>query len=309
MISFIALYLFFIQGCVMASPFSFSFPPEVENFSVKSPQYITASDTEQLAYYDFVPAEPKAVMVFYHGGGAWSMKLYQYMANQLAEKHKIATYLFDIRGHGNSAGDRGDAPCAEQVWQDVSTALDLVYSNHHECKILLGGHSSGAGLVLNYSAWPEHKAVDAYVLLAPYLGPRSGTAYDHNDVQKNFVKKVRLIPLLIHAVTRGYFFSHSPVIFFNYPEEEKQKDSHLLEYYTCAMSQAVTPNNAEYLFSELDTPFMLFAGKDDEQFIPEKIVAYHDYAKLVKDRSVSQIVPGATHLSIVVRAPELIANI
>lgn len=294
------------QETSITGPFSFQFPDEVTNLALQSPQQIKASDGIDLAYYDFVPNQPETVMVFYHGSGIWSNQLYQYMAQELAQKHRIGTYLFDVRGHGHSQGPRGDAPSTEQVWKDISSALDFVQAKHPGCKIILGGHSSGAGLVLNYASWHKHPAVSSYVFLAPFLGTRSGTLREHSNPETQFIKKVRLVPLLLHLLTRGYLFAHTPVIFFNYPEAEKQKDAHILEFYTNTMTQAITPNNPQALFAELSKPFFLANGAADEQFIPEKVVAFHEHAVRVKDESVSQIIPDATHLSILLDAPDIL---
>lgn len=307
-IKIITFCTIFFQGNIMASPFSFAFPEQVNNLSLKSPQYLKTSDDIKLAYYDFVPADPEAIMIFYHGAGIWSTRMYQYMAQQLAEKYNIGTYLFDIRGHGNSQGPRGDAPSTEQVWQDVSSAIDFVHQQHPGSKILLGGHSSGAGLVLNYDSWHKHPAVSGYVLLAPFLGALSGTTYEHTDPDKRFAKDVCLFKIIINSLTSGFFFANTPVIFFNYPEEEKKKDAHLLESHTCAMTQATSPYDPKAIFTKLDKPFIMFAAAHDEQFIPDKIVEFGSYATLVSDCSIAQIIPDATHLSLVMQAPELIAH-
>ncbi len=297
-----------MKNVIMPEPFSFQLPEAVNDTILQQPLYTKASDGIEFAYYEFVPEDPQALLIFYHGSGTWSTKIYQHMAQQLKENHNIGTYLFDIRGHGNSHGPRGDAPATEQVWQDISSAIDFVQQQHPEKTIFLGGHSSGAGLVLNYDGWYKNPAVKGYVFLSPFLGHRSKTAYEHSDLEKRFVKKVSLFKIIVNAITGGWLFAHSPVIFFNYPEREKQNDTHLLEYYTNAMSNAVTPYDPKALFTQLDKSFLLLAGEHDEQFNPEKIIAFAQHATLVKDDSVAQIIPQATHLSIVTDAIDVITK-
>jgi acylglycerol lipase len=299
---------FFLQEQTMAAPFSFEFPEAVISLQTQEPAYINASDGLRLAYYNFVAQQPNMIMIFYHGGGIWSNRLYQYFAQQLQEKHGISTYLFDTRGHGNSEGPRGDTTSTEHVWQDITSAIDFVHKKHPDCPIFLGGHSSGAGMVLNYAGWHEHPAVSGYLFLAPFLGSQSGTNYEHSDTKKNFIKDVRLFPLIVHALTKGYFFANTPAIYFNYPEQEKLNDPHILEYYTCAMAQATSPYDPVDLFKKLTKPFLLLAGEKDEQFIPEKIIAFLQHAAQVKDQSIAQVIPQATHLSILVDSPAIIAQ-
>lgn len=303
---FVNLFLF--QPLLFSDPFSFKMPEEVSSVICKSPQYIAASDGVKLGYYNFIPEHPHAIMIFYHGSGLWSNQLYQYMAQELEQKYNIGTYLFDIRGHGNSEGNRGDAPSKTQVWQDISTAINYVQQKHKGCPVVLGGHSSGAGLVLNYSSWHKHPALQGYVLLAPFLGTRSGVTYEHSDPDKNFIKSVRLFPLIVNILSFGFFFSHTHVIFFNYSEQEKQKDAHLLESYTCAMTNATTPNDPQSIFSQLNKPYLMLIGQNDEQFIPEKVMAFKSFAPQVRDRSVAHIMPQETHLSVLINAPSIIAQ-
>ena len=77
------------------------------------------------------------------------------MAEQLCQKYQIATYLFDIRGHGQSGGERGHTPYIHQVWDDISSAIIFLKQNYGDIPLYLGGHSSGAGLILNYAAWAK----------------------------------------------------------------------------------------------------------------------------------------------------------
>jgi len=293
----------------MSNPFSFEFPEAVHNIILKSPQYIPASDNIKLAYYEFLPSQPKAIIIFYHGGGAWSNQMYQYMAEQLNNNYDIATYLFDIRGHGNSQGPRGDATSTEQVFHDITSAIDFVSHKHPNCPIFLGGHSSGAGLIINYNDWNNNPKINGSLLLAPFLGPQSKTAYEHNDPSRRFIKHVRFIPLILHALSNGLFFAHTPVIFFNYPVSEKEKDHYLLEYYTNTMAQATTPYDAKKSFTNLNNPYCLLIGELDEQFIPKKVISFKQFAKqTINDNSISKIIPQSSHLSIVIEAPYIIAQ-
>jgi alpha-beta hydrolase superfamily lysophospholipase len=227
------------------------------------------------------------------------------MATELATDHNIGSYLVDLRGHGNSLGPRGDAPTAQQVWQDIDTVLSYVKTKHPNIPIVLAGHSSGAGTILNYSGWTQRKnTVDGYLLLAPYLGHNAGTERSLK-AEQSFVKSVRLWALILYGITGGRICAHTPALFFNYPDWIKKQDPHILEYYTCAMSFATSPHEPREIFAHLDKPFALFIGSDDEQFIPSAVTAY---AALSKQPSVATVVPEATHLSIVQMAPKLIAD-
>ncbi|HLJ31499.1 MAG TPA: alpha/beta fold hydrolase [Candidatus Babeliales bacterium] len=309
-----------LLGNIAAIPFSFDLPEHVTTFVTQNPRFISASDHTKLAYYDFMPEKPDAIIIFYHGAGLWSNKLYQYMAQELSQKYNVGMYLFDIRGHGNSQGERGDAPSEKQIYHDISSAINFV-KQQHAIPLFLAGHSAGAGLILNYNKQSKHKNVDGYILIAPLLGSRG---YDitakQDDPEKRFLKKLCIFPLFTAAITNGLLCSHTPAIFFNYPESEKQKDLHMLDYYTAPIAQATTmfaailgwlfpfSGGPEQLFKNLEIPCCVITGQKDEQFIATKIMQRKDYVPhKVTSQSLFYTVPEATHLSVVLHVSDIIA--
>ncbi|GAB6275516.1 MAG: hypothetical protein SAMD01599839_00560 [Rectinema sp.] len=156
-IKFFSFFLLLCMSCTSiavatdkAASFSFK---EIENQSTTSLidyVFINATDGTKLAYYPYIAQNPIASMVFLHGGGAYSGAGYQYLAASLAEKYNVNVYLVDIRGHGNSEGPRGDSPSVRQVYSDLEVIIKQVEKENFPLPIFLGGHSSGAGLVLNY---------------------------------------------------------------------------------------------------------------------------------------------------------------
>jgi len=311
------------QGNVMNSTTDcFNFTP-IKPYSklLVQPSHLKSHDGIDLAYYPFIAQQPKATIIFYHGGALWSCGVYHHMAQELAQKHNITTYLFDIRGHGNSAGERGDAPTAEDVYKDVDTAVAFVKKQNPDLPIYLAGHSSGAGLILNYDKFKNHEPknlsknrgegaavssgsnhdsfVKGYLLLTPYLG-------DPETIRKDqkLVSSVRSWIFALQGITGWNLFDHTAVVFFDYPEWLKKQDEHVLGYYTTAMAKATSPYQVQGIFEQLTTPFALWVGDKDEQFYPDKIVACADHAQKVSQKSVN-IVKGATHLTTVLDAPKL----
>lgn len=297
-----------IQGTMMES-FSLKELQCLQDFRIKKPNYIKASDSIDLAYYSFVPSHPKAIVVFYHGTGFWNSALYQYFAKQLAEKHNIGCYLFDIRGHGNSQGVRGDAPNVNQVWDDVTSAIDFVKKQHPEKSLYLGGHSSGGALVLNYSNYNYHPLINGYLFIAPYLGRNSGVIKEHADQAASFVKSVRVWVFILNGISGGYFFAHTPAVYFNHPDELLKKDSLIVKSYTPTMMAATAPENPQELFTKIDKPFALMAAQNDEQFMSDKLLNYKNLASTsIVDACMAEIVPNAKHLDIMLQAANYCAT-
>lgn len=301
--AFVMIVLWSTMKPIKSEPFSFTEIQQIPSFQPKRPAYVMAPDYCRLAYYAFVPKNPTAVVIFYHGAGLYGNAIHQWLAKELQDKYKIATYIVDIRGHGNSAGDRGDALTVQTVWNDVTVLINHVRATHAGLPLYLAGHSSGAGLILNYAAWPPRTKVDGLILLAPYLGPLSGCLKEHTDPEKKFAKKVRSWVYTVAGFTGGRVFAHIPAVYFNYPESVF-RDNKILHYYTYVMSAATTPYETKSVFGSVEIPTGMFVASDDEQFIAPEIMKYaqsipigiYCYAEIV----------NAKHLSILLQAPELI---
>jgi acylglycerol lipase len=284
---------------------SFSFRELREASKIKPglPESITSTDGIKLSYRRYVPASPLAVVLIYHGGGAHSGAGYQYLASGLQSEFNIAVYCPDIRGHGNSGGIRGDAPSPEQVWNDISTFIKHIRTEFPNHPLFLGGHSSGAGLTLNYAIQPDREQVNGYLFLSPQLGTQSGT--ERTSSNPPFAK-VNVSDFLVNATSGGRLAGHNYAVRFNYPQELLAADPGLVAAITVNMSRSLIPAMPEDLFKSVDKPFGLWIGSDDELFLPEKVIAFGNSARLLRTGSVADIIPGAKHLSILVNAHKTI---
>lgn len=266
---------------------------------------LPASDGVELAYRAYVPEHPNASLVFYHGGGAHSGSGYAHLAAGLRDDAGVAVYTPDIRGHGESGGERGDAPSPEQLLRDVETFVDLVRDAHPDRPIFIGGHSSGAGLSLNYSAWEARSSVDGYVFLSPQLGFRSDTDRKQAREQVAPFVRVRLTPFVVNAMSGGSLMGHTKAVIFHYPEEALTADPLMVTAYTVNLANGITPKAPQDQFAELDRPFGLWIGAEDELFEPDKVIAFGRLATRVRDDSAAVVVPGQKHLGILVSAHEI----
>lgn len=153
--------------------FSFQELREASKAELPHVESLTASDDVGLAYRRYAPIKPRAVLLFYHGGGAHSGAGYQFLGHGLQTQFDVAVYMPDIRGHGASGGPLGDAPAPGQVWDDITTFIKHVRVEYPQLPLFLGGHSSGAALALNYASQLDRVSVTGYVFLSPQLGSRA----------------------------------------------------------------------------------------------------------------------------------------
>jgi len=295
---------------------AFSFPDTFTPGEQTLQDHVTvvASDGVHLAVRIYEPKEEqtdshshsndKTVLVFYHGGGAHSGAGYQYLAKGLAENFGLTVYLPDLRGHGKSDGPKGDALSKEQVWRDVDTVLEFVAKP--DAKIFLGGHSSGGGLVVNYAtAWKERTTsvdIKGYVLVSPELGYKSETA---RPGRIDFAK-VNICAFIANGIFG--ILGHSRAVKFNYPPEILEDDG-MVGFNTVNMANAITPETPREQMQGMCAnvgrrPTGLWIGSEDELFIPEKVADFVPN----EDGNVGQVLPGKTHLDILVGVHEHIGR-
>ena len=304
---FFLIPIWIVWSCpVFSQPFSFT-ELEKQKVPLKKPSYIAASDGARLAYYPYLlEGRITGSLVFLHGGGAYS-EGYQQLAGNLSDKSTTAVYLMDLRGHGNSEGPRGDAPSVEQVWIDVKFLIKYIKKHAPDKPVYLGGHSSGGGLVLNYSSWAEQEPVNGYIFLSPEFGYKSDTA--RTDIKKPFATP-RTWVFILSALSGGNLFGHTKAVIFHYPAEIQKKHPLLLSAISRNMAVALTPAEPQKQFSRIDRPFGLFIGEKDELFQADKVIAYSKLAQNnIQKKSQSSILKGKSHLSVLMVADQWIRKL
>ena len=265
-------------------------------------QSLQASDGVLFSYRRYAPASPRAVVVFYHGGGAHSGVGYQHVGIGLQSQYDTVVYTPDIRGHGASDGPRGDAPSPRQVWDDITTMTKRVHADYRGLPLFLGGHSSGAAMILNYASQP-HEPVSGYVFLSRQFGAQAHT--DRPSV-KAPLARVDGAAFVGYAAGGGALHGDDYAVHFNYPAELLARDPGLVPAITVNMSVALIPSAPGAQFAGLDRPFGLWIGTDDELFVPEKVLAFADLAQPLQPHSDVRSIVGANHLGILLRAHEVI---
>lgn len=64
------------------------------------------------------------------------------------------------------------------------------------------------------------------------------------------------------------------------------------------MALALNPSNPSKEFANIDKPFGIWIGSEDEIMLPEKIVDFANQAKIESQQSHIEIVPGEKHITI-----------
>lgn len=292
------------------SPSNFFSLTEIKNAQkvpIQPLEYTQATDGINLAYRAYLPQQANAILIFYHGAGAHSGLIYNHIGVGLRDNFDIAVFTPDIRGHGSSEGERGDAPNVKQVWFDINTLIKKAKTLYPNLPVYIGGHSAGAGLALNYSSWEQKLKVDGYLFLSPYFGFRSETNYDEAENKGIDFSTVNTFDFIVNQISGGLFLGHSKAVKFNFPDEVLRNNSKIVPFNTVNMSNAVTPDSPDTQISHL-TQFGLWIGNQDEAFDPAKVIVFaqkHSNEHAVKE---IKMINNENHFSIIVDAHRLIGQ-
>lgn len=144
----------------------------------KSVEFI-ARDGIKLAAKKIEPASddfPQPILLFLHGG-SFNSRRYVTLAEQL-KNSSILIFLLDMRGHGDSGGIRGDTSYIGQLEDDLEDIIKIIRIRYPDSKLLIGGHSSGAIVLLRYINKYKVQKVDGFIFIAPALTALELTRYN-----------------------------------------------------------------------------------------------------------------------------------
>jgi alpha-beta hydrolase superfamily lysophospholipase len=233
-------------------------------------------------------------LILVHGSGGFGDQFHA-LANAVAQAGLACVYTVDMRGHGQSAGERGHAvEYPRQLLDDLAVFVRHVRNRHPAGRIILGGHSAGGGLVLGFARCEAASLVDGYVFFAPFVGLGSPTVRPHFggwvQVHKAQLRETALANLLgIHK------FNNRTVLDFNI--EACLYDPRYVRSWSYNTMLAFGPGRWLPKAAPIAAacPVLLVAGDRDECFKPE---AFPDALNIVAPHGELGIFEGAGHWDI-----------
>jgi len=107
----------------------------------------------------------RAVIAIVHGIGDHSGR-YMSIVNHLVS-NQIGVYAYDLRGHGNSPGQRGHINTWVEYRTDLLKFINVISTRQPGHLIFLLGHSMGALITLDYVLWENEQISGAIISGAP----------------------------------------------------------------------------------------------------------------------------------------------
>ncbi len=237
------------------------------------------------------PAPVPRTFVLIHGSGYHSAYLAG-IGRALASAGVAEVITPDLRGHGYSPERRGDIDSQGQLVEDLVDLIAWLREARPRKPLILGGHSSGGGLALRFAGTDHGSAVDALLLLSPYLHfdaptmrPGSG-GWAHPATG-------RIIALSILNGVGVHALDWLPVISFQMPETVRDGTETL--QYTHRLNVGLAPVDYAANLASWKKPLLVLVGTEDEAFLPHEF----DGAVLPHaPHAMVELLPGVSHLGI-----------
>jgi non-heme chloroperoxidase len=258
-------------------------------------QTFAARDGIKLAYRHY-PAQSSKVIILVHGSG-WHSQYYLPLAEAISSEGIAQVYTPDLRGHGPNPERRGDVNYIDQLEDDLADLITIIRKDIPNAMLIIGGHSSGGGLVIRFAGSRYGKQTDAYVLLSPFLKYNAPTIRANSGGWAHPYTG-RIAGLTILNFMGIHWFDYLTAIEFNMPKEARDGTETLS--YSHRLNTAYAPRNYKKDLSAITQPLLVAAGTIDESFIAnqfEPVITQYTAAQV-------KLLPGLTHMGVVVR-PEI----
>ena len=274
------------------------------NSLLRPPENIVEKQLNELYIKAYKPKTTvDEVLIVYHGGGFNSDAGYEIFARQLSYTLPVCVCLLDIRGHGRSAGIRGDASSPDQIWRNVDAVIDYVRACFIDARIHLPGHSSGGGMLINYlTKHSLSRVVESLILLAPALGP-----FSPSNLNRDFsipFASVNHWPFIINAVSAGFLCGRRKGVKLHFPCEIINSRPDFVQVYSVNMANALTPRNPEKQLREISSPVKIMLAEHDELFDVSRM---DEFFRSCTNPNIScQVVENSTHLDCIFEITDII---
>lgn len=208
------------------------------------------------------------VLILVHGSG-WHGMQFHHLASTLAAKGVAEIIVPDLRGHGASPKRRGDIDYIAQLENDLADLIGVVAEDGQS--VIVGGHSSGGGLVVRFAGGAHGRLADKFILMAPFLKHNAPTTRQNAGGWASPAVR-RIIGLSMLNTVGITLLNHLPVISFAMPQSvlDGPLGDTATTAYSFRLNNGFAPRGKfEKDIAAMTQPFLLLAGKNDESFFAE----------------------------------------
>ncbi|WP_028864043.1 alpha/beta hydrolase [Psychromonas aquimarina] len=258
-----------------------------------------ARDGKNMSYRHY-PAQSDTVLILVHGSG-WHSRYFLPLAEFISSEGLAEVYTPDLRGHGPMPERRGDVDYINQLEDDLADLIISIRQQRPGAKLIIGGHSSGGGLVIRFAGSRYAQQADAYLLLAPFLKYNAPTMRpDSGGWAHAYTGRIAGLSML--NMMGIHYWDFLTAITFNMPEQARDGTETL--FYSHRLNTAYAPRNYKKDLSAVTQPLLVVAGTEDDAFFAEQFEPVMSQYTAVQ----VSLLPGVTHMGVVV-GPEVQAAV
>lgn len=200
--------------------------------------------------------------------------------------------LYDLRGHGDSQGERGNVKDFDDYLRDLDTVTDYLAARYDAPDFYLFGHSMGGLITARWIQTRKNRALypSRTILSAPGAGTVGVLGIITSSIPAFIYEKLACLPSLpLGGMLDLSKLSHDPEVYKNYVKDPKnilRVHSHL--YFDLL-------NKAQETFSKPlspRTPLMVIMGSEDG-VVSTKLV--RNYFRTHEPKAEFVLVKGAYH--------------
>jgi acylglycerol lipase len=253
----------------MVQPWPPSHAPESRRSAPMKTENFESKDGTKLFARIWRPDDqPRGVVVIVHGFKAHS-GLYQYPGEELA-KVGLAVYALDLRGNGNSGGERYWIDSFDQYQQDVDALMTMVKQREPKQPIFLLGHSAGGVISSHYTL--EHQAD-----LAGFICESFAFRVYAPDIALSLLKGASHIAPHAHVLELGYDgFSRDPA--FVAAMRADPLVNHIKAPINTVAEMARADDRLAVSFDKFALPLFIMHGDQDKVTVPAGSQTFFDAA-------------------------------
>lgn len=244
------------------------------------------------------PAAPRRLIVLIHGSG-WHGMQFHAMARAMAGRGLGTVVVPDLRGHGPSPERRGDVDYIGQLEDDLADLIAFMKAGNAFDEVIVGGHSSGGGLVVRFAGGPHGALADRFILLAPFLRYDAPTTKPGSGGWAHAATG-RIVGLTMLNALHVTAFNDLPVVSFAMPARvlDGPYGRTATMRYSFRLNQSFAPR-ADYGadLARMVQPFLLLAGENDDAFFADR------YESVISARSSGGtylLLPGVGHIGVTI---------
>lgn len=230
------------------------------------------------------PEHPKAVVVLVHGHGE-HVNRYRHVAEAFTDAG-YALQGFDLRGHGQSSGQRGHTPTYETLMDDITDFIGDGKKRYPGLPVFLYGHSMGGNQVINY-ALRSPQGLQGVIATGPWLK----LAFDPPAAQVMAAKLLNNIAPTFSLASglSQEALSRDPEVVHKYATDPLVHDKISVRLYTGMYGNGLS---ALTRGAELTIPMLLMHGSADKLTSAK---ASQEFAKSATEKVTLRIWDGYYH--------------